>query len=266
MLVSLLPSLDARPSQRLHTPVPYAKSIHTSYARVPQYPHLTSSSPQPSLSPSSPCHSSPSALPQKSSVASLIPHSALLIVTHHLYLSVISSRVWRRIRGRGRLCLGSCISPYIPSPTWESQGKRYGGVLICDQTSSVRAPMNCGVALWFWAIVSWSTIWPIVNQRADLRRWLWLVYHFQFIGKENKYLLILWISVGHISRWLKLSWVYATGDATRTNYWPIGFGWDRHFEHLGRPRKRQEQHIATPRPRIAIEGKRRQERARLVLN
>lgn len=43
-------------------------------------------------------------------------------------------------------------------------------VPICVQTSSVRLPMNCGVALTPRSMVSESTILPILNQRADLRR------------------------------------------------------------------------------------------------
>jgi hypothetical protein len=40
---------------------------------------------------------------------------------------------------------------------------------ICDQTSSVRAPMNCGVVFRFWDSVASSTIVPMLCQRADLR-------------------------------------------------------------------------------------------------
>lgn len=48
-------------------------------------------------------------------------------------------------------------------------GERY--VPICVQTSSVRLPMNCGVALTPRLMVSESTILPMLNQRVDLRRW-----------------------------------------------------------------------------------------------
>ena len=41
---------------------------------------------------------------------------------------------------------------------------------ICAQTISVKAPINCGVALTPSLSVSSSTILPIENQRADLRR------------------------------------------------------------------------------------------------
>ena len=40
----------------------------------------------------------------------------------------------------------------------------------CAQTNSVKAPMNCGVALTPSLRVSSSTILPIENHRADLRR------------------------------------------------------------------------------------------------
>ena len=45
------------------------------------------------------------------------------------------------------------------------------GIPICAQTISVNAPMNCGVALTPNLSVSSSTILPMENQRADLRRY-----------------------------------------------------------------------------------------------
>ena len=45
-----------------------------------------------------------------------------------------------------------------------------GYLPICAQTSSVKAPMNCGVALTPNLRVSSSTILPMENQRADLSR------------------------------------------------------------------------------------------------
>jgi hypothetical protein len=43
---------------------------------------------------------------------------------------------------------------------------------ICAHAISVRAPMNCGVALTPSRRVSSSTIWPMEYQREDLRRWV----------------------------------------------------------------------------------------------
>lgn len=42
---------------------------------------------------------------------------------------------------------------------------------ICNHTISVKAPMNCGVALMPSLKVSSSTILPMESQRADLRRY-----------------------------------------------------------------------------------------------
>lgn len=44
---------------------------------------------------------------------------------------------------------------------------------IWDQTISVRAPMNCGVALMPSFMVSSSTIFPMESQSTDFSRWLW---------------------------------------------------------------------------------------------
>lgn len=43
---------------------------------------------------------------------------------------------------------------------------------ICDQANSVKPPINCGVALMPNLSVSSSTILPIANQSAALRRFL----------------------------------------------------------------------------------------------
>jgi hypothetical protein len=65
------------------------------------------------------------------------------------------------------------------------------GVPICVYTSSVRAPMNCGVA--FRSVVrhSSSTYWPMAYQRADLRRCVALACHLQYTGTLQVYLLLL---------------------------------------------------------------------------
>jgi len=44
---------------------------------------------------------------------------------------------------------------------------------ICAHVSSVKLPINCGVALTPSLSVSSSTILPILYQRADLRRCYW---------------------------------------------------------------------------------------------
>lgn len=70
----------------------------------------------------------------------------------------------------GEVARGGCYAPFVVS--CGDFGAEDGLPLpICVQTSSVRAPMNWGVALrslsWHW----WSTNWPMLYQRADLRRW-----------------------------------------------------------------------------------------------
>jgi hypothetical protein len=52
-----------------------------------------------------------------------------------------------------------------------------GAIPICVYTSSVNAPMNCGVALRSEVRHSSSMYWPIEYQRADLRRWFCVSYN-----------------------------------------------------------------------------------------
>lgn len=57
-----------------------------------------------------------------------------------------------------------------------------GNVPICVQTSSVSAPMNCGVALRLRRMLSSSTICPTANQRPDLRR---CIFFFCFSASKH---------------------------------------------------------------------------------
>ena len=56
---------------------------------------------------------------------------------------------------------------------WRANDSRSSAVFSsCVHTSSVRLPMNCGVALTPRVRDSASTILPMVSQRVDLRRWI----------------------------------------------------------------------------------------------
>lgn len=65
------------------------------------------------------------------------------------------------------------------------QRKQDGGVLpICAHTISVKAPINCGVALVFRRSDSSSTILPIENQSAALRR-CWMSVPRCFLSQKG---------------------------------------------------------------------------------
>lgn len=53
---------------------------------------------------------------------------------------------------------------------------------ICDQANSVKPPINCGVALMPSLSVSSSTILPIANQSAALRRFWGLLAFIYWEG------------------------------------------------------------------------------------
>jgi hypothetical protein len=61
-----------------------------------------------------------------------------------------------------------CVLPAC----FEKLSKSFAVLAICAQTSSVRAPMNCGVALFSEPLSrsDESVSWPMEYQSADLRR------------------------------------------------------------------------------------------------
>lgn len=112
-----------------------------------------------------------------------IPRKTLQINTHILY-SVFSSLIMGHFISFSSSLLfyisHSSNRPfYFPLPcpqpgqrSFHQLKKSHKYIPICDQTNSVKPPINCGVALIPNFNVSSSTILPIANQRAALRRFL----------------------------------------------------------------------------------------------
>lgn len=63
-----------------------------------------------------------------------------------------------------------CHKANIQQGKWKCASNRQDAIPICVQTISVKAPINCGVAFTPSLRVSSSTILPIENHSADLRR------------------------------------------------------------------------------------------------